>query len=106
MLHTQVLDESAFRLLKELMSLKELENFYLVGGTALALQMGHRLSVDLDLFSDSPFQTDELLRVLPPESELLINRNWMFRCLIGDVKCDFVSYPHLKAFNSSAVPGM
>jgi hypothetical protein len=33
------------------------EQFYLAGGTALALQLGHRLSVDLDFFS----QTDELL---------------------------------------------
>lgn len=35
------------------------EQFYLAGGTALALQLGHRLSVDLDFFS----QTDE---ILPP----------------------------------------
>ena len=33
------------------------EQFYLAGGTALALQLGHRLSVDLDFFS----QTDEIL---------------------------------------------
>jgi hypothetical protein len=33
------------------------EQFYLAGGTALALQLGHRLSVDLDFFSE----TDELL---------------------------------------------
>jgi predicted nucleotidyltransferase component of viral defense system len=31
--------------------------FYLAGGTALALQLGHRLSIDLDLFSE----TDEVL---------------------------------------------
>ncbi len=31
--------------------LRSFSKFYLVGGTALALQIGHRLSVDLDLFS-------------------------------------------------------
>ena len=31
--------------------LKYFPEFYLVGGTALALQMGHRISVDFDLFS-------------------------------------------------------
>ncbi|WP_138091846.1 nucleotidyl transferase AbiEii/AbiGii toxin family protein [Sphingobacterium daejeonense] len=31
------------------------ESFRLVGGTALSLQLGHRLSVDIDLFSDAPY---------------------------------------------------
>lgn len=30
-------------------------SFRLVGGTALSLQLGHRLSVDIDLFSDVPY---------------------------------------------------
>lgn len=30
-------------------------SFRLVGGTALSLQLGHRLSVDIDLFSDAPY---------------------------------------------------
>lgn len=33
------------------------KRFYLAGGTSLALQLGHRLSVDLDFFSE----TDEML---------------------------------------------
>ena len=32
--------------------MEELEHFRLVGGTALALQLGHRISIDLDLFAD------------------------------------------------------
>src|SRR5688572_2769663 len=43
-----------------------ISRFYLAGGTALALQLGHRLSVDLDFFSD----TDEL----EPESQQEIIR--------------------------------
>lgn len=31
------------------------QEFYLVGGTALALQIGHRRSIDFDLFIDKPF---------------------------------------------------
>lgn len=30
-------------------------DFYLVGGTAIALQIGHRRSIDFDLFSDKDF---------------------------------------------------
>jgi predicted nucleotidyltransferase component of viral defense system len=38
-----------------IMNAKEFEAFRLVGGTALSLQIGHRMSVDIDLFSDLPY---------------------------------------------------
>ncbi|MBQ7448584.1 MAG: nucleotidyl transferase AbiEii/AbiGii toxin family protein [Paludibacteraceae bacterium] len=38
----------------------QMEHFRLVGGTALALQLGHRISVDLDLFSQTPFDAQQL----------------------------------------------
>jgi predicted nucleotidyltransferase component of viral defense system len=40
--------------LKDLMSRSELSMFRLVGGTALSLHRGHRMSVDIDLFTDEP----------------------------------------------------
>lgn len=36
------------------------DSFFLVGGTALALQIGHRLSFDLDFFSIQPFENQEV----------------------------------------------
>ena len=38
-----------------------LSGFYLAGGTSLALQIGHRVSVDLDLFGHRPFEALEIL---------------------------------------------
>ena len=38
--------------LTKLMREKAFDGFRLVGGTALALQLGHRISVDIDLFTD------------------------------------------------------
>ncbi|WP_111632551.1 nucleotidyl transferase AbiEii/AbiGii toxin family protein [Pedobacter cryoconitis] len=38
-----------------LMQAKELQDFRLVGGTALSLYLGHRMSVDIDLFTDAPY---------------------------------------------------
>ena len=32
-----------------------LKDFVLVGGTSLSLQLGHRISIDIDLFTDSPY---------------------------------------------------
>jgi Nucleotidyl transferase AbiEii toxin, Type IV TA system len=46
------------------MTLPELNNFYLVGGTALSLQYGHRISVDIDLFSGEKFDNEIILKVL------------------------------------------
>lgn len=41
--------------LKTLMSLKEFNSFRLVGGTSLSLQLGHRESIDIDLFTDADY---------------------------------------------------
>jgi hypothetical protein len=41
--------------LKTLMAAKEFDSFRLVGGTALSLYRGHRVSADIDLFSDAPY---------------------------------------------------
>ncbi len=41
--------------LEILMSAPLLDNFRLVGGTSLSLQIGHRVSIDIDLFSDATY---------------------------------------------------
>ncbi|MCD4746995.1 MAG: nucleotidyl transferase AbiEii/AbiGii toxin family protein [Bacteroidales bacterium] len=40
------------------------ENFYLVGGTGLSLQIGHRISIDIDLFTRKNFDTISYLEYL------------------------------------------
>ncbi len=50
MLHTETVKPNTYSLLKELMQLEALKSFQLVGGTALALYFGHRISDDIDLF--------------------------------------------------------
>lgn len=44
-------------ILEDLMQAKEFESFRLLGGTALSLYYGHRMSVDIDLFSDAEYGT-------------------------------------------------
>jgi hypothetical protein len=44
-------------ILELLMDKKELDRFVLVGGTSLSLQLGHRMSTDIDLFSDAEYGT-------------------------------------------------
>jgi hypothetical protein len=55
MLYLSTVESTTLELLKRLQQLPVLSNTRLVGGTALALQLGHRKSIDLDfLASDDP----------------------------------------------------
>ncbi|MCB9294283.1 MAG: nucleotidyl transferase AbiEii/AbiGii toxin family protein [Lewinellaceae bacterium] len=64
MLHLRAIEPGTLGLLKSLMHEPLLANTFLVGGTSLALQMGHRLSVDLDLFTHEPFDAEQLFEAL------------------------------------------
>jgi hypothetical protein len=50
MLFTNTVDKRVYQLIKKLQSAPDLNSFFIVGVTALALQIGHRKSVDIDLF--------------------------------------------------------
>lgn len=58
--HVQVLPQAQQRLWPELAKLPK--HFVLYGGTALALRLGHRSSVDFDFFTSEPFVSEDLLR--------------------------------------------
>ena len=79
------------------MAMPELEQFNLVGGTALALYYGHRLSIDLDLFSTTDSQPEMLLTALEKTfPDFRYNRpgNVGIFGFIGNVKIDLVRYQH------------
>jgi len=52
MLHKETVTAGTLDLIRRLMDDAHLQQFYLVGGTALALMLGHRISIDIDLFTD------------------------------------------------------
>jgi len=56
-LHYHTVTPLLLSVLKSCMSAKEFNAFRLVGGTALSLQRGHRVSVDIDLFTDAPYNS-------------------------------------------------
>ena len=64
----EVLSYDTEKLLFQLSELHELARFSLAGGTALAIQVGHRKSIDLDFFTSQDFSSNELLE--------LIERKW------------------------------
>ena len=70
MLSLQTVYPDTLELLKTLMRLPILGQMRLVGGTALALQYGHRRSVDLDFFGHTTEDVDELTQYLSNRMEV------------------------------------
>jgi hypothetical protein len=56
-LHLETVSTLLWHSLNKLMNLELLNNFRIVGGTSLSLQMGHRVSVDIDLFTDMSYDS-------------------------------------------------
>ena len=76
--------------------LKNFPQFYLAGGTALALQIGHRMSDDFDLFSekDIPAELLETVEKIFKGStiDIIINHSEQLSLIIDQTKVDFVKY--------------
>lgn len=93
-LYKETVSSTLWSMLLKLMDLRELDNFRLVGGTSLSLQLGHRKSIDIDLFSDSEYGTIDfelILDRLRSEISYVDARNWTNRsmgnsCYIGTEK--------------------
>ncbi len=89
-----ILSEEQQALLPFIESFKK--NYILVGGTAIALQIGHRKSIDFDLFSTKPIKKNEIKKAI---STLQFNKQLLFEdaegihYLINNVKVTFFYYP-------------
>ena len=100
MLQTRTVYPDTLGLLKELMKEPLLSNHFLVGGTSLALQMGHRFSVDLDLFTHTDFEADAILAMFESRFhvQLLTMSNTIFISVVEGVKVDCVRFRYPFAF--------
>lgn len=99
MLQTQTVEPHTFSILKQLMQMPELQGFSLVGGTALSLLYGHRISVDLDLFSNQSFDNNDIVIALQKTfgnkfDNRSTNPRFGIFCFIENVKVDIVRHPH------------
>lgn len=66
-LRTNIASPLLLECLRKIMTNKAFDNHYLVGGTALALQRGHRISIDIDMFTNALYgemNTGELKKAL------------------------------------------
>jgi predicted nucleotidyltransferase component of viral defense system len=98
MFHLFTVRDETYQLLKNLFAIDKINSgFALAGGTALALQLGHRQSIDLDIFSPDGINTKELeilLSTYPGLDFEFVNSNKkMLFAFINKIKCDFVHEP-------------
>jgi predicted nucleotidyltransferase component of viral defense system len=96
MLQTQTVVPELMELLRKLMKVEAFSNFYLVGGTSLSLQMGHRNSIDIDLFGRQEIDTDLFINLLNNFGKTEVQKSSK-NILITDVagiKVDFVNYQY------------
>lgn len=97
MLHYETIDTDTLVILQKLQELPELRETRLVGGTSLALQLGHRKSIDLDLFGsiqvDSESLFESIVSLFDDTRVLSYGKN-INSLLVNGVKVDCVNFPH------------
>ncbi|MDX2133763.1 MAG: nucleotidyl transferase AbiEii/AbiGii toxin family protein [Saprospiraceae bacterium] len=108
MLHLRAVEPGTLELLRSLMLEPFLAPNFLVGGTALALQMGHRLSIDLDLFTHQPFDGAILLEHFKAQYQVqaLTITDTIFILVVNGIKVDCVQYRYPFAFPLVQVGGI
>jgi len=94
-MHKEVLTrkQAEFLLLLELFS----KNFGLVGGTAIALYIGHRRSIDFDLFTNEEFKNEDILNRISRSFKIdmvVVNSPEELTIIIKGARFTFFRYLH------------
>lgn len=105
MLHTKAVDKSTLELLKTICAISELNQFALIGGTNLALRLGHRKSVDLDFFTPDTFNESQLEQIIYNHfhnAQLSHSDRQTRQYFIHNIKVEFIGfrYPLINNFEN------
>lgn len=94
MLQLQTVAPDTLELLKTIDSKPEMKGFRLVGGTALALQYGHRQSVDLDFFGSPTVSQEDTIDVLSSLGNITIHNRTdkILQVVLRGIKVDVIDY--------------
>ncbi len=98
MLHPEALPHHTLALLKTISSFLGEQGFYLAGGTALSLRLGHRVSVDLDFFSPRPFTPENIKKPIElacGHKGIITQKTQGSICLVlNESKVELLHYPY------------
>lgn len=104
MLRTETVPPATLELLKRLMEDERLNGFFLAGGTALSLQIGHRISIDLDFFTLDGFEENVFSAYMEDNAGFMLDfmgKNTL-KGKIAGIIVDFIThaYPLVDKVNS------
>lgn len=91
-MHPEAITSGAKKLVEQL---AKLDKYYLAGGTGLALQIGHRISVDFDFFTKKNIgnTTNQLEKLFKLEFKILVNQPKQLTVELNSVQVSFIKYP-------------
>lgn len=106
-----LLDKPENLLLTKILAAPPVPDAYLAGGTALALMLGHRESIDFDWFSPTMFDTEEVAKSLAEIGQLRIaeTKRGTFHGFVDGIQVTWLYYPNPlldELITVSAVPGL
>lgn len=106
-----ILGEPGLHLLKQVLAAPPVPNAYLAGGTALALILGHRESVDFDWFSPAMFDVEAVEKNLSKMGQLRISetKKGTFHGFVNGIRVTWLYYPNPlldELITSPDIPGL
>ncbi|MFH0867375.1 MAG: nucleotidyl transferase AbiEii/AbiGii toxin family protein [Bacteroidota bacterium] len=96
MLHKETVAPKTLALIKTLQSDNYFDDFYLVDGTGLSLQIGHRISVDIDFFTRNNFKPQEFMEHLEKKFGFILQymHHNTLKGFIGNVLLDILRHDY------------
>lgn len=93
-MHPESINQKTRLVFEKIIKSGLVSNFYLAGGTALAIQLGHRESIDLDFFSQENFSNSDLKHKLPESGKFYLSseEEGTLHGVLDEVKLSFLKY--------------
>lgn len=104
-MYWNIIDKDRYKLLKDIIETVIIPTYYMIGGTALSLQMGLRESFDFDFCVPTQFNNELLLEELGKIGEMKVKQNQSGTCdvILNGVQVSFFYYPN-KIINKLVIP--
>lgn len=95
-MYWNIIDEGRYQLLKKITETISIPNYYMIGGTALSIQLGLRKSFDFDFCVPDYFNNEVLLQELQTLGKIEIKQNQKGTCdiILNGVQVSFFYYPN------------
>ncbi|MDI9337540.1 MAG: nucleotidyl transferase AbiEii/AbiGii toxin family protein [Alphaproteobacteria bacterium] len=96
-MNKNIIEPNTYQLLLQLNKEEYLKDFYLVGGTALTLQIEHRFSLDLDFFNENHFNPQNIINYLQEQKYnfiILYQAKNTLSLIINNIKVEFLTHPY------------